>query len=186
MANLRRILSPLVLPSFAICLITGAGLSMLSSVATANENPSVESAPTDAMTLLSAVKEREAKIGQREAEVAAREKVVAQSGAKLAAQLRELQETEARLTQLIDRIDSAARKDVEQMTAVYAAMKPKDAALLFAEMPPEFAAGFLGGMKPDQAAAILAAVDPKIGYGISALLVGRNAELRRQAEGVLK
>ena len=65
-------------------------------------------------------------------------------------------------------------KDVAQLTAVYAAMKPKEAAAVFEEMDPAFAAGFLGRMKPDAAAQIVAGLSPGKAYSISVILAGRN------------
>jgi flagellar motility protein MotE (MotC chaperone) len=55
-------------------------------------------------------------------------------------------------------------------------MKPKDASLLFERMSPDFAAGFLGRMRPDAAAAIMSGLPPELGYSISVLLAGRNAD----------
>ena len=72
--------------------------------------------------------------------------------------------------------DGAAEADIQRLTAVYQAMKPKDAAALFNTMSPEFAAGFLGRMQPQSAAAVLAALDPQAAFGISALIAGRNAK----------
>ncbi len=118
--------------------------------------------------------------------MATREAAVAEATQQVTAQLDELKGVETRLAELVTRIDSAAKEDVERLTAVYAAMKPKDAAALFTEMTPEFAAGFLAGMKPDQAAAIISQIDPKIAYGFSVVLAGRQADLKRQAEAILK
>lgn len=183
--GVRRMRS-LTLPALAACFFSGAGLTIMGTMAAADDPaPKVEER-TDDMALLSAIKSRESAVAAREAELSAREKIVAESSAVVQSELRNLQDAEARLAKLVEQIDSASRKDIEQLTAVYAAMKPKDAAALFAEMPPEFAAGFLGAMKPDQAAAIMAAVEPRIGYGISVLLAGRNAALRQKAEGELK
>ena len=71
--------------------------------------------------------------------------------------------------------DGAAEKDIQKLTAVYQAMKPKDAAALFETMSPEFAAGFLGRMPPEAAAAILSGMSSEAAYGVSVIVAGRNA-----------
>ena len=73
--------------------------------------------------------------------------------------------------------DGAAEKDIQNLTAVYQAMKPKDAAALFETMSPEFAAGFLGRMPPEAAAAILSGMSSEAAYGVSVIVAGRNAEV---------
>ena len=75
--------------------------------------------------------------------------------------------------------DGAAEADIERLTAVYQAMKPKDAAALFETMAPEFAAGFLGRMPPEAAAAILSGMSPEAAYGVSVIVAGRNAGARQ-------
>ncbi len=68
-------------------------------------------------------------------------------------------------------------KDIQNLTAVYQAMKPKDAAALFETMSPDFAAGFLGRMPPDSAAAILSGMSAEAAYGVSVIVAGRNADV---------
>jgi flagellar motility protein MotE (MotC chaperone) len=76
--------------------------------------------------------------------------------------------------------DGAAEDDIARLTAVYQAMKPKDAAALFETMSPEFAAGFLGRMPPDSAAAILSGMSSEAAYGISVIVAGRNADVPKE------
>jgi flagellar motility protein MotE (MotC chaperone) len=85
-------------------------------------------------------------------------------------------EAEARLRGLMTLAEESAEGDLAQLTSVYENMKPKDASLLFERMSPDFAAGFLGRMRPDAAAAIMSGLPPELGYSISVLLAGRNAE----------
>jgi flagellar motility protein MotE (MotC chaperone) len=82
---------------------------------------------------------------------------------------------EARLRETLALADGAAEADIERLTAVYQAMKPKDAAALFEAMSPEFASGFLGRMAPESAAAILSGMSAEAAYGISVIVAGRNA-----------
>jgi len=76
--------------------------------------------------------------------------------------------------------DGAAEQDLQRLTAVYQAMKPKDAAALFDAMSPEFAAGFLARMTPEAAAAILSGMSPETAYGVSVIVAGRNVGVPRQ------
>ena len=87
----------------------------------------------------------------------------------------EMQAVEAKLSATLSVADGAAEKDLARLTAVYEAMKPKDASALFETMAPEFAAGFLGRMRPEAAALVMTGLSPKAAYGISVLLAGRNA-----------
>ncbi len=85
-----------------------------------------------------------------------------------------MQAMEDELRSTLALADKAAENDIAGLTAVYQAMKPKDAAALFETMSPEFAAGFLGRLPPDSAAAILSAMSPEAAYGISVIVAGRN------------
>jgi flagellar motility protein MotE (MotC chaperone) len=87
----------------------------------------------------------------------------------------ELEAMETELKATLALADGAAEADIERLTAVYQAMKPKDAAALFETMSPEFAAGFLGRMTPDSAAAILSGMSAEAAYGVSVIVAGRNA-----------
>lgn len=175
-----------VLMVMALCLMAGGVLNAGAAWQSANANdspPASDAAAGDGMALLQALKTREDAVAAREAEATRREAEIAAGAEKISQQLREMTEAETRLSQLVKHVDEAAAKDVDKLTSVYAAMKPKDAAALFNEMPPDFAAGFIAQMGADQAAAIMSAVDPKVGYSISVLLAGRNADLRSKAEG---
>ena len=87
---------------------------------------------------------------------------------------------EAKLRATLAVADGAAEADVERLTAVYQAMKPKDAAALFETMSPDFAAGFLGRMAPESAAAILSGMSAEAAYGISVIVAGRNAKAPKE------
>ena len=89
----------------------------------------------------------------------------------------EMKAVEEELKATLALADGAAEKDIQNLTAVYQAMKPKDAAALFETMSPEFAAGFLGRMPPDSAAAILSGMSAEAAYGISVIVAGRNSDV---------
>ena len=91
-----------------------------------------------------------------------------------------MQSAEDELRKTISLAEGAAERDVQQLTEIYQAMKPKEAAALFNGMDPQFAAGFLGRMRPAEAAGIMAGMDPGAAYAISALLAGRNTDVPRQ------
>lgn len=129
----------------------------------------------DPGALLSAFRNREAKLQEREAKLREREEKLAEARALAEQRINELATQEAVLAKTLALADDAAESDVARLVAVYEAMKPKDAIPLFSVMDAEFAAGFLARMKPEPAAAIMAGLDPKIAYTISAVLAGRNA-----------
>lgn len=131
----------------------------------------------DLMPLLQLLKDREAKLEERELDYAARKETLEKFEAEMRVKLEQLKEIERRVSETYQAATEAAEGDLNQLTEVYANMKPKQAAAVFAEMDPDFAAGFLGRMRSDSAAAILAGMDPKQAYLISAILAGRNADV---------
>lgn len=123
-----------------------------------------------------------AALAGREAEVKAQEQALAERTAALTLadqaitkRMGEMKGAEDDLKKTLAIADGASEKDLTQLTAVYEAMKPADAASLFQTMAPEFAAGFLGRMQPASAAAVMAGMKPDKAYQVSVLLAGRNA-----------
>ena len=118
---------------------------------------------------------REERIAAQEASLKNRLAALAVADAAIAQRMDELRSVEEELKATIALADGAAEKDIQKLTAVYQAMKPKDAAALFETMSPEFAAGFLGRMPPEAAAAILSGMSSEAAYGVSVIVAGRNA-----------
>jgi flagellar motility protein MotE (MotC chaperone) len=125
--------------------------------------------------LLTAVRAREARVAQAEADLAAREQALAIAREELDRGLAAMAEAEANLEELLRLADTAADEDVARLTAMYEAMKPAEAAAVFDQMDPQFAAGFLGRMRSDAAAQVLAGLPPDKAYALSVVLAGRNA-----------
>jgi flagellar motility protein MotE (MotC chaperone) len=123
---------------------------------------------------------REDRLTVREAALNDRLAALALANAAISERLVRLEETEASLRATLALADGAAEADIERLTAVYQAMKPKDAAALFETMSPEFAAGFLGRMTPESAAAILSGMSSQAAYGVSVIVAGRNATAPKQ------
>ncbi|GGH58727.1 hypothetical protein GVY41_14380 [Frigidibacter albus] len=138
-------------------------------------DPETCAPPDDVAALLEALGERAARLAAREAELDDRAQAISVASAQIDQKIADLVAAEDRLAATLTLADEAAEDDVARLTAMYEAMKPKDAAPLFEEMAPDFAAGFLGRMRPDAAGALLAALEPKTAYTISVLLAGRNA-----------
>jgi flagellar motility protein MotE (MotC chaperone) len=134
----------------------------------------------DMQAVLVALEAREKRLDQREAEVRDRVQALAIADQEIAERLQELQRAEAALSRTLAVADQAAERDIGTLVAVYENMKPKDAAPLFEEMDPNFAAGFLSRMKPEAAAGIMAGLSPNVGYTISVVLAGRNAEAPKE------
>jgi flagellar motility protein MotE (MotC chaperone) len=124
--------------------------------------------------LAEALSLREDRLAVREAALNDREAALALADQAITERLAELEAMEARLRETLALADGAAEADIERLTAVYQAMKPKDAAALFETMSPDFAAGFLGRMAPESAAAILSGMSAEAAYGISVIVAGRN------------
>lgn len=127
------------------------------------------SALSEALTL------REDRIAAQEAALQDRLAALALAEAAISTRMEEMKAVEDELKATLALADGAAEEDIQKLTAVYQAMKPKDAAALFETMSPEFAAGFLGRMSPESAAAILSGMSSEAAYGISVIVAGRNA-----------
>lgn len=136
--------------------------------------------PETPLELINALKNREDRVSTREAAVAARLTDLAEAEQQIAARLADLRAAEAALSETLARSDGAAEADLARLTAVYEAMKPKDAGALFEAMAPDFAAGFLGRMRPDSAAAVLSGMTPEAAYTVSVILAGRNTNVPKE------
>lgn len=133
------------------------------------ECPAPPLAVSEALTL------REGRLAAQEAALQDRLAALALADAAITGRMADMQALEDKLRATVAMADGAAEADVERLTAVYQAMKPKDAAALFEAMAPEFAAGFLGRMQPEAAAAILSGMSSEAAYGLSVIVAGRNA-----------
>ncbi len=125
--------------------------------------------------LLGALQEREARLIEREEQIALRSKALAVADEEIERRMIALEQIESDLRKTLALADGAAENDLARLTSVYENMKPKDAAALFETMEPDFAAGFLGRMRPDAAAAVMTGLSPGAAYSISVILAGRNA-----------
>jgi len=169
-----------VLVILAVILASGGALRLGVGVGGAMANNAKESTaplncPVPPAALASALSAREAQVKAKEDAVAQRLSALNLADQAITKRMDELKAAEEDLKQTIAIADGASEKDLTQLTAVYEAMKPADAAALFATMAPEFAAGFLGRMQAPLAASILAGMKPDKAYEVSVLLAGRNA-----------
>lgn len=170
----------------AILLASSGALRIGSEVGMAlarvEENPAPEMAkggadcPAVPLALSEALTLREDRVVVREAALQDRLAALDLAETAISMRMKEMQALEDQLKATVAMADGAAEADIARLTAVYQAMKPKDAARLFATMDPEFAAGFLGRMQPDAAAAILSGMPAEAAYGISVIVAGRNAK----------
>lgn len=161
--------------SGALRLGSGVGAALAGSDTSPAEDPVADPAVCKNPAALSeALTLREDRLTVREAALEDRLAALALADDAITKRMAEMQAMEDELRATLAMADQAAEKDVAGLTAVYQAMKPKDAAALFETMSPEFAAGFLGRLPPDSAAAILSAMSPEAAYGISVIVAGRN------------
>lgn len=131
--------------------------------------------PAPPLALAEALTLREDRVVVREAALEDRLAALDLAETAISRRMGEMQALEEQLKATVAMADGAAEADLDRLTTVYQAMKPKDAAALFETMAPEFAAGFLGRMQPDAAAAILSGMSAEAAYGISVIVAGRNA-----------
>lgn len=169
-----------VLLILAVILAAGGALRLGVGVGGAMANNAKESdlplnCPVPPAALAAALSAREAQVQAKEEKLAQRMSALTLADQAITKRMEELQAAEEELKKTIAIADGASEKDLTQLTAVYEAMKPADAAALFQTMAPQFAAGFLGRMQPTSAAAILTGMDPAKAYEVSVLLAGRNA-----------
>ncbi len=169
------ILALLFASSGAMRMGAGVGVAMASGPDTAASATEPLNCPEPPIALVAALTAREDHVLAQEATLADRMAALALAESAMQARMTEMVAVEAKLSETLALADGAAEDDLARLTAVYEAMKPKDAAALFETMAPEFAAGFLGRMRADAAAAVMTGLSPKAAYGISVLLAGRNA-----------
>jgi flagellar motility protein MotE (MotC chaperone) len=162
--------------SGALRLGSGIGAALAKSEAT--PPPAAETAPASCempSALSDALTQREERVAAQEAALKDRLAALALADAAITKRMDEMKAVEDELKSKLALADGAAEEDLARLTAVYQAMKPKDAAALFETMSPEFAAGFLGRMPPESAAAILSGMSSEAAYGVSVIVAGRNA-----------
>lgn len=161
-------------------------IALVPEFSTEEDAPFVDYKEAELKTLFDAMTRREEKTQERISELDAREAALDEKAQLLETKRQDvlalLDTLEARNEELRRTMamgETAAQDDLDQLTRVYEAMKPKEAAALFTAMAPDFAAGFLGRMKPAPVAAIMGNMSPDVAYSISAILAGRNATLPR-------
>ncbi|WP_071798096.1 MotE family protein [Natronohydrobacter thiooxidans] len=159
------------------------GLGVVEVIAAEPEPDGIAAAPPplapDPGDLLAALRAREARIEQTEAELQARSEALRAAEAELERQIETLIATETRLAATLRLTESAAEDDLQRLTTVFEHMKPAQAAELFSQMDTEFAAGFMARLRPDFAGEVMAGLEPVIAYAISAVLAGRHARTPR-------
>ncbi len=179
----RRVLAVvggMMVISAVLRLADGAGpalareIGAVVSAASASPPETAGEAAPELQDLLTALRAREARIAEAEADLATRERLLAVADEEVRRALADLESAEAGLRELLAVAEEAGEQDLARLTAMYEAMKPAEAAALFAEMDPPFAAGFLGRMRPDAAGQILAGLPPEKAYALSVVLAGRH------------
>ena len=152
------------------------GLATPADELPAKSEPFVPQVPEPEVgSLLGSIRTRQEQLFQREVEMAERQLELNVVEQRISQQLAVLKQAEQRLAETLAIADSAAEKDLKQLTEVYEKMKAKSAAEIFGTMEVSFAAGFLSRMKPESAAGILSEMPPKVAYSISVVMAGKNA-----------
>lgn len=180
------ILSTLLVTSALIRLGEGAGQAMARAPDPAGPAAEKDAAATtcqsseDLQALLDLLQDRERALETRDSELRDRMHALAVAEEEVDRKIAALRQAEDDLRSMIAMAESASENDVMQLTKVYEAMKPKQAAVLFEEMDPAFAAGFLARIRPEVAADILSGMNPAAAHGVSVIMAGRNAQVPRE------
>lgn len=169
----------------AVLRFGGIGIAVANETGSADaaeQAPMLNNCPVeeDLDDMFELIRSRTAVLDDKELELAERSYALDAAQELIEQNLERLAAAEKRLEDTISRVDGAAADDIDRLTAVYAAMKPKVAAALFEQMTPEFAAGFLGRMNPVAASGIMSGLSSEAGYAISVVLAGRNANVPTQ------
>lgn len=160
---------------------TGKAWALSEPAPVASAEPEATCIAEDGLSdLLQAMQAKSQELVVLEAELLKRSAAIDAADGELTKRLAELREAEAGLRGLVEIAESASEKDIDRLVAVYEAMKPKEAALLFQTMEPQFAAGFLGRLRPETAAGILSGMPPEAAYSLSAIVAGRNARAPKE------
>jgi flagellar motility protein MotE (MotC chaperone) len=171
------IVAMLFATSGALRLGSGVGVALARAEEAPETAAAVEPVSCEAPAAVAeALTLREGRLAVREAAMNDRQAALGLADQAITERLAKLEAMEAKLRGTLALADGAAEADIDRLTAVYQAMKPKDAAALFEAMSAEFAAGFLGRMTPESAAAILSGMSSEAAYGISVIVAGRNAK----------
>ncbi len=160
--------------------VSRLGIGAVAVLAAETEPAPPQASGTEPDRLLQALRAREAEVRAQEARLAEREAELARTQAEIRAQLDALAAAEAQLRQTLSQTETAAEGDVSRLVAAYENMKPKQAADLFAQMDVTFAAGFFIRLRPEFAGAVLAEMDPVAAYALSAVLAGRHARTPKE------
>lgn len=159
----------------AIAEIGASDKLLLPSTTKGSAAPEADANRDEMNSLLTALRNREALVAKREADLDMRNKALDVAQFEIQRRLDALEAAEKRLEATLTVAQTASEDDLARLTSVYENMKPKDAAALFEEMEPEFAAGFIARMRPDSAAKVMSGLNPQAAYSISVMLAGRNA-----------
>jgi flagellar motility protein MotE (MotC chaperone) len=165
------------------CFLVSAGLRAVDSGAAiaAEAAARLGGAPApETEALLAAIREREAALAAVERKMAERQQTLNVAEARLAEQIAAFEAAQKGLEGTLAMADKAAERDIEHMTAVYAAMKPADAARIFGRMDVTFASGLLVRLDPKTAAAILTGMEPEAAYALTVTASSRNAGVPTQ------
>ncbi len=113
---------------------------------------------TNELTIIQSLGQRRAQLDAREQQLNSRGQLIEAADAKLDGRIQQLSDLKTQIQALLDKASSAQGQDTNRLIAVYAAMKPKDAAAVFATMDDDVRLPIAAGMKDRGLAAILGAM----------------------------
>ncbi len=118
-------------------------------------------------SILAEVQKREAVIAQRELEIGEREGAVAELEAMVAERARELEKIRAEIETRIVAWSTQEQDRIAQLSGVYAAMPPAEAAALLGRLDLDLAVSVIRQMKKKVSASVLAAMKPERALQVS-------------------
>ncbi|WP_424929309.1 MotE family protein [Amaricoccus tamworthensis] len=129
----------------------------------------------EADVLLSAIRDREKQLETEADNLSTRAQELSVAEKKLEEQLTAFRKAQEQLENTLAMADGAAERDIAQMTTVYEAMKPEEAARIFERMEISFAAGIMSRMRPEITADVLTAMEPDTAYAVTLTIASRNS-----------
>lgn len=111
--------------------------------------------------ILDEIKKREENLNEREKKVSEKEVIIEATQKKLEEEAKKVSDNLSELKEIYNNATDDAKQDMQNMIAIYSAMKPKEAAVLFNDMKMEMAIVLFSEFTPDISAPILANMEPK-------------------------
>lgn len=124
--------------------------------------------------ILVSLAERRKQLEARARELELRENLIKVAEKRVETRIRELKEIEKRIDTRLTKREEEQDAEYEKLVALYAKMKPKDAARIFEQMDVSVLAGLIRRMNARIVSPILAEMDPEVAKRVTMEIASRN------------